>query len=185
MSEGDLLRRHEIGSDRAFPRGSWWMRPFQGEEGAADYVRSHAVRVADVMSQPVISVAEDADLRSIAALLGKRNIKRLPVMRGERLVGIVTRANIVQALAVASSRRVQRASAPTRTSAATCCPELGSRAVLRARRPNVLVTDGVVHYWGCVRRRGAEDRRARGGGRHPRCAASRPSHDVRRDPAMS
>src|SRR6186713_3349230 len=59
VSEGDLLRRHEIGTDRKRPQGSWWMRFFRGEPGPAEYVKSHAVHAADVMTREVISVSEE------------------------------------------------------------------------------------------------------------------------------
>jgi CBS domain-containing protein len=147
VSEGDLLRRHEIGTDRAMPPASWWMRLFRGEPGAADYVKSHAVRVADVMSQPVTSVVEGADLRNIAILLGKRNIKRVPVMRGETLVGIVTRANIVQALAVTMQPPRGPRKRTDENIRRHLLQELGSRGWWR-ETSNVIVTDGIVHYWG-------------------------------------
>jgi len=159
VSESDLLRRHEIQTDAKRSGGSWWVRLLRGEPGPAEYVRSHAVRAADVMSRPVVSVAETAKVADIAEVLGRRHIKRVPVLRGEKLVGIVTRASLVQALATAMH-------VPKRTS-------VGGDESIRAHllnelvaqswwheTSNVIVTDGIVHYWGVCHNE-AEKRAAR------------------------
>jgi CBS domain-containing protein len=147
VSEGDLLRRHEIGTDRKRPQGSWWMRLFQGEPGPAEYVKSHAVYAADVMTRDVISVSEEEPVGRIAILFGKRAIKRVPVLRDGRLVGIVTRANLVQALGAKRKKpKVQRAMGDDAIRK-RLLEELGTQAWWRADS-NVTVTGGVVHYWG-------------------------------------
>jgi CBS domain-containing protein len=147
VSEGDLLRRHEIDTDPKGPRGSWWVRLLRGEPGPAEYVKSHAVRAADVMSRPVISVPETAALSEVAIILGKRNIKRLPVLRGERLVGIVTRANVVRALAAAMPAVSPPGAPGDEAIRASLLRELGAQSWWH-ETSNVIVTDGVVHYWG-------------------------------------
>ena len=147
VSEGDLLRRHEIDTDRKGTRGSWWMRLFQAQPGAAEYVKSHAVRAADVMSRPVISVSETAEVSDIAILLGRRNINRVPVLRGERLAGIVTRTNLVQALAVAMHAARRTPAVEDGTIRARLLDELGAQAWWR-ESSNVIVIGGTVHYWG-------------------------------------
>src|SRR5687768_15768888 len=91
VSEGDLLRRYEIGTDRRSLRNPWWMRFLEGAPDPAEYVKSHAVRAADVMTKAVISVTEETPVPRIAALFEKHRIKRVPVLRGPSLVGIVTR----------------------------------------------------------------------------------------------
>lgn len=147
VSEGDLLRRHEIDTDRKRLAGAWWMRLFQGEPGPAEYVKSHAVRAADVMTREVISVSEDVEITRIAILFGKRRIKRVPVLRGEQLVGIVTRANLVQALA-ANTKGLQGARALGDVAIrARLLEELGTQTWWHGTS-NVIVTDGIVHYWG-------------------------------------
>ena len=146
VSEGDLLRRHEIDTD-AKPPGSWWVRLLRGEPGPAEYVKSHAVRVADVMSRPVISVSETAEVSDIAAILGRRHIKRVPVLRGEVLVGIVTRANLVQALATAMRAAKRTSVVGDATIRARLLHELLAHSWWH-ETANVIVTEGVVHYWG-------------------------------------
>ena len=95
----DLIRRTEIGTER---RRSWWLDLLTpSETRAEDYVRAHAVRVADVMSRHVITASETAPLSEIATLLEKHGIKRVPIVRDGRIVGLVSRANLVRALAAA------------------------------------------------------------------------------------
>lgn len=100
VSEGDLIGRND--SDwRA--RRDWWLTLLaEGEELNPDFLASlrnpdRAVR--NVMSSPVISIGEDAEFPEIAKLLISHNIKRLPVVRDGRVVGIVSRADLVRALA--------------------------------------------------------------------------------------
>lgn len=146
VSEGDLLRRHEIGTDRK-RRGSWWMRYLRGEPSAAEYAKSHAVHAADVMTREVIAISEEEPVATIADLFGKRGIKRVPVLREGELVGIVTRANLVQALAVESREPKAPRALGDQTIRTRLLEELEAQAWWRADS-NVLVTDGVVHYWG-------------------------------------
>jgi CBS domain-containing protein len=146
VSEGDLLRRHEIDTDRKRP-GAWWVRLFQGEPGPAEYVKSHAVHAADVMTPNVISVGEDVEITRIAVLFGKRRIKRVPVLRGERLVGIVTRANLVQALAANMRGVPAHRALGDDAIRKRLLEELGAQAWWH-ESSNVIVTDGIVHYWG-------------------------------------
>ena len=146
VSEGDLLRRHEIGTDRKRP-GSWWLRLLRGEPRAADYVKSHAVHAADVMTREVISVSEEEPVAAIAILFGERAIKRVPVLRDGRLVGIVTRANLVQALAVKNGEAKAERALGDGAIRTRLLEELETQAWWRADS-NVVVADGVVHYWG-------------------------------------
>ena len=120
VSEGDLLHRHEIGTDRDRPTRSWWLSLIDGDPCPAEYVKSHARRARDIMTRDVISVAEDAPIAEIATVLETHRIKRVPVLRGEQLVGVVSRANLVQALAAhraPARRRVRRATADPATAA--------------------------------------------------------------------
>jgi len=97
VSEGDLIRRAEIGTEK---RRSWWLELLTGAENQArDFVRAHAVKLADVMTTDVIGAREDTSLNEIATLLERHGIKRLPIMRDGKVVGIVSRANLLQALA--------------------------------------------------------------------------------------
>ena len=148
VSERDLLRRHEIGTDRKRTQGSWWMRLLRDEPGPAEYVKSHGVYAADVMTRDVVSVSEEESISRIAILLAERGIKRVPVLRDGQLVGIVTRADLVRALAVSNDAQPNvRRAAGDDAIRARLLDELGAQAWWRADS-NVIVADGIVHYWG-------------------------------------
>ena len=100
VSEGDLLHRAEIGTARRHRerRRSWWLDHFAAEL-ARDYVKSHGRTVKDIMTRDVVTVTEDTDLGEVAALLEAKRIKRVPVTRDGKVIGIISRANLVRALA--------------------------------------------------------------------------------------
>lgn len=95
VSEGDLLRRAETGTTRQRPR---WLEFFSMPGRLArDYARAHACKVADVMTETVVTIGPDAPLDEIVRLMERRRLKRLPVIEDGRLVGIVTRADLMHA----------------------------------------------------------------------------------------
>jgi CBS domain-containing protein len=97
VSESDLMRRADCGTGH---RHSWWLRLLMGRDGLAqEYVREHGRKVEDVMTPTVITAAPSASLGEIAELLERNKIKRLPIVANGKLVGIVSRANVVQAVA--------------------------------------------------------------------------------------
>jgi CBS domain-containing protein len=97
ITEGDLLRRAEIGTEKQRPG---WLAFFTGTDRLArEYVQSHSRNVADVMTKDVVSVSEDATLDEIVRLMLDRRIKRIPVLRGTKLVGLVSRASLLRLLA--------------------------------------------------------------------------------------
>jgi CBS domain-containing protein len=97
ISEGDLMRRIVAGADR---KRSRWLEIFSSpEQLMAEFAKSHGRKAADVMTRQVISVGPDTPLQEIANLLETHGIKRVPVIENGRLVGIVSRANLVQVLA--------------------------------------------------------------------------------------
>jgi CBS domain-containing protein len=120
VSEGDLLHRHEIGADRPARAGSWWLRLFGEDRSAAQYVKSHAQLARDVMTPAVASVAPETPIAQIADLFQRRGIKRVPVLRGGEILGIVSRADLVQAIAAVAhpEQRIHRAT--TMESAGGC-----------------------------------------------------------------
>jgi len=144
ISEGDLLRRVEIGTDQA--RRTRWLDIFTTNADADAYVKSHANRVADVMTHEVISVGEEDSLSHIATIMESKGVKRLPVLRDGRVVGIVSRANLLQALA-SSAPDPAAVSAGDREIREKLMTELEGRPWAFAGR-NVVVHDGVVHLWG-------------------------------------
>lgn len=96
VSQGDFMRRAEIGTQR---RRSRWLKLLLGPgHEAADFVRESGRKVGDVMNPSPITVTEDTTLEDVAATMEHNDIKRVPVMRGDKLVGIVTRTNLVQAV---------------------------------------------------------------------------------------
>ena len=98
VSEGDLLHRTETGTEKC---RSWWLEMMAStNQLAGDYIKSHGANVKDVMTRDVISVSDTTPLADIAVLLETNRIKRVPVVRDGKLVGIVSRANLVRALAM-------------------------------------------------------------------------------------
>lgn len=97
LSESDLLRRTELGTAERWPAWRAWLA---GRGRAArDYVRSHARRVGELMTAPVVSVTPQTDLAEVVALMESRRIKRVAVIHESRLVGILTRSDVIRALA--------------------------------------------------------------------------------------
>ncbi|MDZ4737717.1 MAG: CBS domain-containing protein [Rhodospirillaceae bacterium] len=145
ISEGDLVRRVELGTERA---RSWWLRlvAFPGESDAEDYVKTHASRVRDVMTSPVISVTEATPLEKIALQLEKHRIKRVPVIRAGKLVGIVSRADLVRQIAIAPPA-MRPASSTDRSLRKGMLKAMGESG-LDAIYLSVSDSDGVLHLWG-------------------------------------
>lgn len=96
VSESDFLRRSEIGTQR---RRGRWLRFILGPSSAREFVCENGRKISEVMTPEPFTVPEDMPLTDLVDLMEAKNVKRLPVMRGEKLVGIVTRANILQAVA--------------------------------------------------------------------------------------
>ena len=97
VSEGDFIRRSEIGTQRK--RGKFLKFILGPGKAAADFVHEHGRKVAEIMTAEPLTIAEDTQLEEIVELMEKNGIKRLPVMRGDKLVGIVSRSNLLQAVA--------------------------------------------------------------------------------------
>lgn len=95
VSEGDLVRRRELDTET---EGSWWLLAL-AQGAARDYLKTHGATVRDVMTRPVIGVRPSASLKQVARLLQKHDIKRVPVLVEGRVVGIVSRADLVRQLA--------------------------------------------------------------------------------------
>ena len=97
VSEGDFIRRSEIGTQRK--RGRWLGWLLGPGEAAADFVREHGRKVSEVMTPAPRTVTEQTTLEEIVTSMEKNGVKRLPVMRGDKLVGIVSRADLLHAVA--------------------------------------------------------------------------------------
>src|SRR5262249_17990044 len=105
VTEGDLLHRAETGTERRIQRRrSRWLDTLgTDQEAARDYVKAHGRVVREIMTREVVSAGAPPELADIATLLETKRIKRVPVLRDGKLVGIVSRANLVRALAMTKS----------------------------------------------------------------------------------
>ena len=147
VTEGDFLRRSETGTEHKRPR---WLEFLMGPGRLADeYVHTHARTVKDVMSPEPVTIAEDAGLDEAVELMERRRIKRLPVVRGGEVVGIVSRANLLYALVGLAAAAPQ-----TATSAAAIRDSLLAQFERLSWAPAALVDpvvrDGVVELWGTI-----------------------------------
>ena len=145
VSEGDLLHRAETGTER---RRSWCLEMMAStNQLAGEYVKSHSGKVKDIMTRDVISVTEDTPVADIAVLLETNRIKRVPVLRDGKLIGIVGRANLVRALAMTIIEPRDRPEANDRTIRDKLLAELKAQKWAEVSPANVTVKDGVVHLW--------------------------------------
>jgi len=148
VSEADLLHRDELGTQRDPATLPWWRRILAGDDAAEAYVQAHATKVRDLMSTPVISVTESTKLGDLAELLESNGIRRAPVLRAGRMVGIVSRGDFVRALlAQARVKHGEHARSDASIQRALLA-ELESQGWWRPRRCDVTVSDGVVHIAG-------------------------------------
>ena len=147
VSEGDLMWRAEAGTGR---RRSWWLSLLTGREVlAAEYIKEHSRKVADVMTREVITAAPQTSLRDIANILEKNGIKRVPIVDGGKIIGIVSRANLLQALA--SLRNQIEGGEPDDARIREGIVErLKAEPWSRPSLINVIVQEGTVELWGIV-----------------------------------
>jgi CBS domain-containing protein len=145
VTEGDFLRRGEIGTQR---RRSRWLEFLIGPGRLADeYVHACGRKVEEVMTRDPITITEDTPLTEVVELMERHRIKRLPVVRQGKIVGIVSRANIMHAMASLA----RNAESPAKSDAAMRDQILGE-CQKQAWGPmaNVVVQGGVVELWGTI-----------------------------------
>jgi CBS domain-containing protein len=145
VTESDLMHRAEAGTERPY---SWWVHFLAGDATmAADYVKSHATRIEDVMTTDVVTATPETLLHEIAMLFEERQIKRVPIVNNDGdLVGIVSRANLIQA--VASARPKLEMTLPDSTIRQKLLDELKKKSWAHTHNLGVTVTNGVVDLWG-------------------------------------
>jgi osmotically-inducible protein OsmY len=150
VSEGDLMRRAEANTGRT---RSWWLAMLTNRETlAADYIKEHSRKVTDVMTRRVVTVTPETTLQEIAAILETNRIKRVPVVKDGKLVGIVSRANLLQALA--SLRKQIDVGAPGDPAIRNdVIARLEAEPWTRPSLINVIVHDGAVELFGIVESR--------------------------------
>lgn len=143
ITEGDLLRRSELGMSGPIVGGAE-----QSNDPAREFVRSRSWKVADVMSPQVITVDEDTPVQKVAMLLGVHRIKRLPVMRNGRLVGVVSRADLLKVVSAGKPEPEVKGDDAARRA---ILARLQDAMVYLSRQPTVDVAAGRVRVAGTVR----------------------------------
>ena len=150
VSEADLLHRYEIGTERRLAARPWWQRLFANPESPWGYVESHAKKVRDIMTADVVSVPEDMAAAEVAELFESRHIRRVPVVKGEKVVGIVSRTDFVRALVARGKIRRHEHSKSDESIRRAVLAELESQPWWRPLYCDVTVTQGVVHVSGLL-----------------------------------
>jgi len=147
ISEADLLHRTEIGTETHRP---WWLEAITPASTLAEeFAKSHGKKVSELMTENVITASEDDSLADLATLLERHRIKRVPIVKDGKLVGIVSRSNLIQALA-------SHAASPddemdeNRTIREELLSRLGDQQWTDFGNRNIIVNDGTVHLWGLV-----------------------------------
>lgn len=148
VSEGDLLRRPELGTQKHRRR---WVSFFSGvDEQAREFTKTHALRAGDVMTKQVIHVSEQTPLGDVVGLMEKHNIKRLPVLSDGKLVGIVSRADLLRALAARQANPLPPPAESDATIRAAMNEVLKNEEWAMSAMVNVIVSEGAVHLWGVI-----------------------------------
>lgn len=155
ISEGDLMRRVRNTGD---VRRSWWLEIFaRASENVEEFVKLRSQHVADVMTRKVLSVDEETPVSEIAKLLETHRIKRVPVLRGGLLVGIVSRANLLHALSRADQRGLPEPSDDDRELRIRIDAALKEVPVAWSNLINYSVENGKVSVSGLVDSRAEEN----------------------------
>jgi CBS domain-containing protein len=146
ISESDFLRRAEIGTQRK--RNRWLQLLVPVGQSAIEYVHERGRRVSEIMTPNPVTIAEDTPLEDIAGIMERRNVKRLPVMREDQVVGIVTRSDLLRAVATLARGIPDPTPDDDHIRGAIIAAIEGARWA--PCRFNVIVSDGVAHLSGIV-----------------------------------
>jgi CBS domain-containing protein len=147
ITEGDLLRRDELGTERSRP---WWLRLLVSPaRQAADFAQANGRHVRDVMTEDVLSIAQDAPLDEVVATMEKNRIKRLPVTADGKVVGVVSRSDLLRAL-IGRVRNAEPLATDDRTIRTAILNALEAQSWAPLTTLNVTVSDGVVDVWGTI-----------------------------------
>jgi CBS domain-containing protein len=148
VSEGDLMRRAEVGMER---HRSWWLKMLSSDEAlAAEFVKANAHKAADVMTRDVITANPETQVCDIASLMEKSSVRRVPIVKDGKVVGIVSRANLLQALASAPSEAGAQEKVDDSALREKVEARLSAQAWTKPWQLNVIVHDGIVDLWGVV-----------------------------------
>lgn len=143
VTEGDLIHRSELGLSRIHDSGSSGARV----TNARDYVKRHSWRTGDVMTQNVVTIEENDSVGKAAQLLEEHNVKRLPVVREGKLVGVISRSDLLRVVATSAPEQIASGDVAIRTSIATRLHEIFSN---REKPIKITVVNGNVRLWGEV-----------------------------------
>jgi CBS domain-containing protein len=147
VTEGDFLRRSELGTERQRPR---WLEFLIGPGRlASEYVHACGRRVGEIMTDEPCTIAESTPLEEVVQLMERHRIKRIPVVREHKLVGIISRANLLQALASLAPETAASASSDA-TIREQVLAELGKRPWAPLGLINIIVRNGTVELWGSI-----------------------------------
>jgi CBS domain-containing protein len=147
ITEGDLMRRDELGTVHDRP---WWLRLLVSPaRQAADFAQANGRRVRDVMTEEVVSVAQDALLEDVVTTMEKHRIKRMPVTLDGKVVGVVSRSDLLRAL-IARVRGSEPLASDDRTIRTAILAALDAQPWAPTTTLNVSVADGVVDLWGTI-----------------------------------
>jgi CBS domain-containing protein len=147
LSEADLIHRAEIGTEKHRP---WWLEAVTGASTLAEeFAKPHGKKVGEIMTSGAISVSEDTPLSEIAALFEQKRIKRVPVIKDGKLIGIVSRSNLIQALATVVGRMDQH-DETDRQIRLDLLSRLQEQKWTDFGSRNITVSARVVHLWGLV-----------------------------------
>ncbi len=147
ITEGDFLRRAETGTERRRPR--WFEFLIGPGKLAGEYTLSHGRKVAEVMTDQLHTVMEDTPLDEIVRLMERHRIKRLPVLRGSKLVGIVTRSNLMRAV-VSLMHDAPETAKDDVSIRARLNEVMQSHQWAPVALINAIVQEGVVDLWGTI-----------------------------------
>ena len=148
VTEGDLLRRKELGSET---RRTWWARLFRDDRSlAGEFARAHGRFVREVMTRNVVCVRDDAPVGRVAELLSTLGVKRMPVLKDGALVGVVSRHDMMRALAQLAAIEARPAKASDDEIARALLSRVDKAPFVAAVQVQLTVTDGVVEVAGTV-----------------------------------
>jgi CBS-domain-containing membrane protein len=147
LTEGDMLRRGELGTEK---QRSWWLRMLVSPgRQAADFTRANARHVRDVMTRDVVCVASGAELDEVVTAMESHRIKRVPITEGGRVVGVVSRSDLVRAL-VGRARAVPPLATDDRSLRTAILDALEKSSWAPMTTLNVAVADGAADIWGTI-----------------------------------
>lgn len=147
VSQTDLGHRSETGTEK---KRKWWLDFFADADARArEYIKSHGLKAQDVMTRFIVSVSKTASLSEVAEVLDTHRIRQVPVMEGGKLMGMISRADLVRKLAevrvAAPARRPENGALQK-----AIWDQIKAQPWLKSAYMNLAVKDGVVELWGAV-----------------------------------